>query len=445
MALTETELLTELEKDLQHPDLLFMKSYIKEEGITADTGKTYEEVILNYLSAHPEKMQKTDTNWSMYLTVADKASTGGSRLLDSILTQNDFNRGFALDMKVVLKDSQVREWGRFAFSSIDREGKVLTLFDMRPEGEKETALARLLRLWSWKESVNPVVLSKALSLPAAFQIRAVSLVTGASNERYGLEEKKRMPLPLKKLGIILGVSELYLFHGFHLVPVNQGLFLSGQYTKAELLSLIERDSKHPESLYQKDYMNRMGITSDTGEPCCQVLAEWLLSHRDIWMSLTKGLYRRIEGSRAEFLIKNHYFKNIRKQKVLPPFGRVLSDDLLFLGSRFQQTGRPSLLLYDAEKGKEGYSLLRVLEIPESGDSLLAAVLRIFTHLATMDDGKIIDELKLPKETQVEGRILLEKSNRQTDLFLRDLPFLSALMRAMGVGLVIMEDGYEALW
>ena len=63
----------------------------------------------------------------------------------------------------------------------------------------------------------------------------------------------------------------------------------------------------------------------------------------------------------------------------------------------------------------------------------------------MDDGKIMDELKLPKETQVEGRILLEKSNRQTDLFLRDLPFLSALMRAMGVGLVIMEDGYEALW
>lgn len=444
MGYRESELLETLKKDFQHPDLLFTKDYIRQTGITEDTGKSYEEVILPFLLDHAGDMVKSDTNWSMYRTVVKEAK-GGSRLLTGILSQETFAQSVPVDMAVFLKDSRTLEWGHFDFSTMDKSGKVLTLFSMQPESNKEQTLCRLLRLWSWKESVNTHLLEDALSVHSPFSVKAVGLVTGASNERYGLVKKQIVSLSMKRLGILLGVSELYLFHGFHLSPVNLGLSISGRYTKGELLTLLGKDSSHPESLYQKSYINCMGITSDTGEPYSKVLAEWLLHHREIWMTLPRGLYRRIEGSRAEFLMKNDMFRNVRKQKVLPPFGKVLSDDLLFLGSRYQQTGRPSLLLYDAEKGEQGYSLLRVLEIPESGDSLLAAVLRTFTHLAVIDGAKLMDELKLPEETQVEGRILLEKDNRQADLFLRDLPCLSSLMKAMGVGLVIMENGYEALW
>lgn len=444
MGYRESELLETLKKDFQYPDLLFTKDYIRQTGITEDTGKSYEEVILPFLLDHAGDMVKSDTNWSMYRTVVKEAK-GGSRLLTGILSQESFARSVPLDMAVFLKDSRALDWGHFDFSTMDKSGKVLTLFAMQPESQEEQPLCRLLRLWSWKESVNVHILADALSVHAPFAAKAVGLLTGASNDRYGLGKKKSISLSMKRLGALLGVSELYLLHGFHLSPVSEGLSIPGQYTKGELLTLLEKDSSHPESLYQKSYINRMGVTSDTGEPYSKVLAEWLLQHREIWMALPRGLYRRIEGSRAEFLMKNGMFRKVRKQKVLPPFGRVLSDDLLFLGSRFQQTGRPALMLYDSDNGMNAYSLLRILELPDAADNLTCAILRMFTHLATIKGNMLLKDLKLPQDTVIEGRILLDKDDRQTDLFLRDLPYLDTLMKAMGVGLVIMEDGYEALW
>ena len=285
-------------------------------------------------------------------------------------------------------------------------------------------LHRLLRVWSWKESVNRLTLASALERKSPFVLKAAVLVTGSSNER----------------------SELYAFHGIHLAPVNPGLPLYGQYSKAELLSLIEKDGAHPESLYQKEYINRRGVTWDTEEPYCQVLGEWLLHHRDIWMTLPRGMYRRVEGARAEKILKSGFWDQVRKQKVLPPFGRVLPDDLVFLGSRFQQVGRPAMMVHDMSgEGKDAVSLVRILETPESSDTLLGAVLRAFTHLVVLDEEKLLKDMKLPEGSHIESRILLERGEAQTDSFLRDLPCLSELMKAMGIGLVMVEKGYEALW
>lgn len=219
MGYRESELLETLKKDFQHPDLLFTKDYIRQTGITEDTGKSYEEVILPFLLDHAGDMVKSDTNWSMYRTVVKEAK-GGSRLLTGILSQETFAQSVPVDMAVFLKDSRTLEWGHFDFSTMDKSGKVLTLFSMQPESNKEQTLCRLLRLWSWKESVNTHLLEDALSVHSPFSVKAVGLVTGASNERYGLVKKQIVSLSMKRLGILLGVSELYLFHGFHLSPVN---------------------------------------------------------------------------------------------------------------------------------------------------------------------------------------------------------------------------------
>ena len=442
MAYREAELLAMVERDAEHPDLLFTKDYIEKDGVTADTGKAYEEVVLSWLLSHTEKIRKTDHNWSMYRTVVKKSSEGGSRQTMAVLSQGHFARGLALDMEIVLKDSRAEVWGRFPLASMDRTGRMLTLYDMRPEAEEEKPLCRLLRLWSWKESVNRLTVAKALGREAPFMLKAAVLITGASNERYSAG-KSRVSTELSRLGVLLGVSSFYLFHGIHLFPVNRGLPLYGQYTRGELLSLIEKDSAHPETLYQKEYVNRMGVTSDTEEPYCKVLGEWLLAHREMWMTLPRGMYRRVEGVRAEKILKNGLWAQVRKQKVLPPFGGVLPEDLVFLGSRFQQTGQPVMMLAD-EAGDSRF-LVRLLEIPETSDTLLGAVLRSFTHLVMVDGDRLMKEMKLPKESSVESRILLEEGNPQTDRFLRDLPCLSPLMKAMGVGLAMVEKGYEALW
>jgi len=444
MEYTEASLLEALEKDIGHPELLFRKEYIARDGITTDTEKTYESIILPYLLDHVKELKGADIGLSPVRTVVRRASESGNRLVSSILAQGMFARGIALDMTVILTGG-VRE-NRFSFSVIDRSGKRLTLYFMEPAGTDETPLSRMLRLWSLKKAVDPMILSKALGLPGPLRIEAAFLFTGASNERYGIAEKDEVPMARKRLSAILGVSEFYLFHGSYLTPVNPGLSSPGQLSRKELLSLVEKDSLHPEVLYRKDYIYRPGVTSDTGEPYAKVLAEWFSANRDLWIHFPHGGYRLIGGKRAEMMMKNEVFRAVRNQKVFPPFGRVLPYDLLILGSRQQQIGRPALLLYDSFKSPEGASsLLRIVETPESGDTLLGAVLRLYTHISLIDGGKLLKELKLSGDSLLEGRLLLKKGSRETDFFLRDMPYVSPLMKSMGVGIAIFDNGYEALW
>lgn len=120
-----------------HPDLLFTKDYIEEDGVTADTKRRYEEVVLEWLLAHGDGLVKTDRNWSMYRTVVRRASDDGGKLASAILAQKDFARGLALDMGILLKDGRTEEWGSFPISSMDRMGRVLTLYDVRQESERK--------------------------------------------------------------------------------------------------------------------------------------------------------------------------------------------------------------------------------------------------------------------------------------------------------------------
>ena len=443
MEYKEGEILQVLENDIQHPECLFEKEYIAEHGITGDTGKSYEEIILSFLLTHEKDLKEAARFRTMYHTVIEKVSNNGNRQLDGILAQKEFARGKAWDRKILLEDSGHRIWGTFSFFCTDREGKRVTLFDMRPEVEEETTLHRMLRLWSWKESIDPGVVGKVIGVEKPLDIRGVTLFIGVSNARYGLSKKTAKPAAMQRLGMILGVSELYLFHGFYLSPVNRGLPAEGQYTRAEIISALEKDSIHPETLYQKDYVNRAGAASDTGEPYSWIIGEWLLAHRDIWMSLPRATHHLMEGSRGDMLLKDERLLQVKKQKVLPPFGRVLPVNIAFLGSRAQQTEKPAVLLHDLQG--DGFSMIRILEIPETGESLLGTVLRIFTHLAAVNIQKLMRELKLPENTQMEGRILLDPHGRNTDEFLRDFNGLSELMKAMSIGLVIMKNGYEALW
>ena len=66
-------------------------------------------------------------------------------------------------------------------------------------------------------------------------------------------------------------------------------------------------------------------------------------------------------------------------------------------------------------------------------------------MVVLDEEKLLKDMKLPEGSHIESRILLERGEAQTDSFLRDLPCLSELMKAMGIGLVMVEKGYEALW
>ncbi len=444
MKYTETELLEQLDKDMAHPDQLYQKPYCQEESVTVDTKRSVQEVAAEYLLAHLPDLKRTETNWGMVHTSMGPMKQD-SRWLLVLQEQKEFFHGVFLNGAVRLTNGLTQEIGHFDFMTMDFSGNRISLFELISSPLKETVLGRILRLWSVKESLQKDLIQKVLQIEKDIQLQAIALVTGASNDRYGLQKKNEEPICFKQLAASLGVSTLYLFHGTYAEPVSLGLRSAGQMTKAELLLQLETDSKHPTSLYQKDYVNRFGVTADTREPYSQVISDWLLAHRDIWMGVPHGLYRLEEGKRVELLTKNTLFQQMRRQKVLPPFGAVLSRDMTFLGNRGQQLGRSVLLLYDSQVGKRAYSLVRMVEIADSSDSLLRAVLRSFSRLVTVDQAKLMEELHLPEETTLESRILVEAGSRQDDWFQRDLGYVHGLMRAMGVGLMTLKEGYEAMY
>ena len=446
MNYTEKEILDRLREDGKHPDLLYQKDYIREKGITIDTGRPYQEIAAQYLLSHREILTKTDTNWSMYHTKLQDATGDAARWVQLLATQKRFFRGVFLPAAVRLTDGVKADAGHFDCMTLAEAGDQVSLFQLLPFPAEENVLARTLRLWSWKESVNHQLLTQAMQMEKELRFHAVALVTGASNERYGSEKDPSEPVLFRRLAATLGVSTLYLFHGIYAEPINAALPAPGQMSRGELLQYAERDKDQPQLLYQKDYVNRLGVTSDTGEPYSQVLGEWLLQHRDIWMTVPHGLYRLVEGKRAEMMTKDQLFSQIRRQKVLPPFGQVLSRDMTFLGHRGQQLGRSALLLYDGDlQNERPYSLLRVVERVDLADTLLRALLRAFSHQVMIQKEKLLEDLRLPAKTQLESRLLIEADTPQYDMFLRDHQHLKSLMKAMGVGLILLKNGYEAMY
>ena len=77
---------------------------------------------------------------------------------------------------------------------------------------------------------------------------------------------------------------------------------------------------------------------------------------------------------------------------------------------------------------------------DPSDVLLRCVLRAFTHILSVDTGKLVRDLHLEGSAVLEAKILVP----QEDLFLRDLPYVEQLMNGMGVGLAFLEEGYQAV-
>ncbi len=132
MEYTDKELLKRLTADLKRPDLLYEKDYIQGDGRTADGVWLCSEVIGDYLLAHRELLKREELNWGSYHNSFGRSSERGARAAAKVLSQKDFFRGMALDGDLKILDGTTKEVGHFDFMTLDKEGKCLTLFEMRP-------------------------------------------------------------------------------------------------------------------------------------------------------------------------------------------------------------------------------------------------------------------------------------------------------------------------
>lgn len=435
---TEKQVLEQVGKDLSGGVFSPESIYMRKDLLTKDTGRSLEDITASCLLAHSEIL-KDGSLLALpgTTTVKSKSASGGAnRNVDQIIRQGYFYHKHVIGREITISFPEERK-ETFAFAAADDDGKMASLFYMMPAPGKEGMLAGILNVHAMLLAVRKKGVHELIpEIPSDAGISAVILLHAGAGDA---SRECRM------LAIKLGISILRLYHGIYAVPISSSLAIEGQYTKDGLLSMIEKDSNEPWSLFQKEYINHGGVTADTGEPCVKVLSEWLFARREIWLTVPQGRYRLLEGSRMEYESKSNALQMIRRQKVLPPFGEVLSSGIVFLGTRVQQVGCPSLLLETKLNSPKGSChLIRALETADPSDMLLRCVLRAFTHILSVDTGKLVRDLHLEGSAVLEAKILVPKGSSQEDLFLRDLPYVEQLMNGMGVGLAFLEEGYQAV-
>lgn len=414
---TEKQVLAQVEKDLSGGVFSTESIYMRKDLLAKDTGRSLEDITASCLLAHSEILKN-----SSFLTLPENctaesqsASGGTNRNVDQIIRQGYFYHKHVIGRKITISFPEERK-ETFAFAAEDDDGKMASLFYMMPASGKEGMLAEILKVHAMLSAVRKRGVHELIpEIPSDAGISAVILLHAGAGDT---SRECRM------LAIKLGISILRLYHGIYAVPISSSLAIEGQYTRDGLLSMIERDSNEPWSLFQREYINHGGVTTDTGEPCVKVLSEWLLERREIWLNVPQGRYRLLEGSRMEYESKSNALQMIRRQKILPPFGEVLPSGIVFLGTRAQQVGRPSLLLETKLNSPKGSChLIRALETADPSDMLLRCVLRAFTHILSVDTGKLARDLHLEGSAVFEAKILVPKGSSQEDLFLRDLPYV----------------------
>lgn len=432
--------------DCRHPDTLYKKSYLNQKFITRE-GDDSIFWISSWLLGHLSLLRRSRTNWGTYKTFLTSASLN-RRSIKEIMEEPFFNQGEPVPLKITVTDDSGNETGHFDFLTIQRNGKnaAVSLVSMTEKNRNcETSLSQTLYYWMLLHSVDFDKIKKEFSISGALSASAVILNTEADNEIYSAPPKQSLPRPLMQLSLFLRVFRRNLFQGTFVRPYTGMQWIDGRMTEKELVSCLRTDSLHGESLYQKNYINDEGLCADTGKPYVEVISDWFCNHPDICIPTHEGAYGFLDQMSCDKAEKNLPFAALRKQKCLPPFGRIIPRGFVFLGSRGQRTGLPSLLVYDKDVTPgRGYSLLRMIELPDQSDSLLRIVLKVHIHISMIDRGKLAADLKLPEGTTVEARILSPAAGHQYELFQRDWPYVKKLMDVWNISLIILHKGLEAM-
>lgn len=219
------------------------------------------------------------------------------------------------------------------------------------------------------------------------------------------------------------------------------------YTKEAFLEKIAQAARDISSFYQQDFVNYRGRTSDTSELYTEITAQWCIDHLPLLDGITRitreapyrsearnGIPTNTDSNRTEELIAMALYR----QGTLPVVGKVLDYQTPLKNKRADRAGKIDLLAYDGK-------VLRLLELkePDSQETMLRCVLEGFTYLRTVNQARLLEDLKLPPDTKVSACPLVFMGGQQYREMQEDRPCLkrlAALLDSHALYLSLQGDG-----
>lgn len=226
-----------------------------------------------------------------------------------------------------------------------------------------------------------------------------------------------------------------------------------KYSKNEILEMIENAKFDIRSFYKQDFVNYAGKTKDSKEYYTEIIAEWLLSHVDLFNKIKlinrEGSYRieshdgkiiNQESNRAEEKIAMKLFDySQNKGEIFDKIGKIIDYQTPLKNIQTDDAGKIDLLAYN-----EDTDTLRILELKKSDskETMLKCLLEVYTYLKIVNKVKLLKDFGLPKDTIVKASPLVFFEGMQYMEMQEDRKNLKKLMEKMEIEPVylIEENG-----
>ena len=225
-----------------------------------------------------------------------------------------------------------------------------------------------------------------------------------------------------------------------------------KFSKNEILEMIENAKFDIRSFYKQDFVNYAGKTKDSKEYYTEIIAEWLLSHVDLFNKIKlinrEGSYRieshdgkiiNQESNRAEEKIAMKLFDSSQnKGKVFDIIGKIIDYQTPLKNVRGDKVGKIDLLAYNE---KETPKTLRILELkrPDSKETMLRCVLEAYTYLKVVDKAKLLKDFGLPEDTKIKACPFVFFGEEQYKEMQQDRKNLKDLIEKLDTEVIYLEE------
>ncbi|WP_314391497.1 hypothetical protein [Leptotrichia shahii] len=226
-----------------------------------------------------------------------------------------------------------------------------------------------------------------------------------------------------------------------------------KYSKNEILEMIENAKFDIRNFYKQDFVNYTGKTKDSKEYYTEIIAEWLLSHFDLFNKIKlinrEGSYRieshdgkiiNQKSNRAEEKIAMKLFDySQNKGEIFDKIGKIIDYQTPLKNIQTDDAGKIDLFAYN-----EDTDTLRILELKKSDskETMLKCLLEVYTYLKIVNKDKLLKDFGLPKDTIVKASPLVFFEGMQYKEMQEDRKNLKKLMEKMEIEPVylIEENG-----
>ena len=225
------------------------------------------------------------------------------------------------------------------------------------------------------------------------------------------------------------------------------------YSKNEIIKIMKEAKSDIKNFYKKEFVNYLGVTSDTKEYYTEIIAEWLLDNFYLFDTIKmisressykvdshNGIIKDENSNREEEKIAMELFDYSQNKGVtFDIIGKIIDYQTPLKNVQKDDVGKIDLLAYN-EKEKT----LKILELkkPDSKETMLRCVLEAYTYLKIVDKDKLLKDFGLPKDTVVKACPFVFFDGAQYKEIQEDREHLKDLIEKLGIEVIYLEEKNE---